>query len=104
MPARLALCCYARRRRWSRERIPMLDINERLNNFENRLLQIEVRLGIAKEVAPRPQAPPTSKSAPVRGPETTPKRPWAELESASREAEAPSLPQHPATKPAHVQP
>lgn len=82
----------------------MLDINERLNNFENRLLQIEVRLGIAKEVAPRPQAPPTSKSAPVRGPETTPKRPWAELESASREAEAPSLPQHPATKPAHVQP
>jgi uncharacterized membrane protein len=81
----------------------MLDINERLNNFENRLLEIEVRLGIAKEGAPRPQTPPATQSAPARGPDTTAKRPWAELESAPRAAETSGLSQHPATKPGHVQ-
>ena len=81
----------------------MLDINERLNNVENRLLEIEVRLGLAKEVAPRPQTAPPTQSALVTGPKSTPERPWAELESAPRKAEASSLSQNPATKPAHVQ-
>jgi hypothetical protein len=81
----------------------MLDVNERLNNLENRLMEIELKLGIAKESGPRPQTPPAAKSAPVGGPETTPERPWAELESAPRKSEAPSLSQHPATKPVPVQ-
>jgi hypothetical protein len=82
----------------------MLDINERLNNVENRLLEIEVKLGIAKHVAPRLQTPPAAKSAPLRVQETIPERPWADLESAPRKEGAPSLSKHPATKSAQVRP
>jgi Predicted membrane protein (DUF2339) len=81
----------------------MLDINERLNNLENRLMEIELKLGITRQAASQPQTEPAAKSAPVRGPETTSERPWAELESAPRRAETPSLPQHQATKPVPVQ-
>lgn len=47
----------------------MPDINERFDNLENRLLEIELRLGIAKESAPRPQPPPATKPAPAQSPE-----------------------------------
>lgn len=69
----------------------MLDINERLNNFENRLLEIEVKLGIAKDIAPRSQTPAAAKSAPFRGPETTPERPGDDLESAPRKEQTPKF-------------
>jgi uncharacterized membrane protein len=62
------------------ERIPMLEINERLNNLESRLLAIEVKLGLAKDSVPRPESP-------------QPERPWAEIEA----------PQHPAIRPLPTQ-
>jgi uncharacterized membrane protein len=58
----------------------MLDITERLNNLESRLLSIELKLGIAKEAvaAPRPAAATAPRAGAPVAPGPTPDRPPAE--------------------------
>src|SRR5580692_4713580 len=69
----------------------MLDINERLNNLEARLLDIEIRLGMiapANPTPPRIAAPPSTATAAIaaapRSPARTPPREPSEAVSATQ--------------------
>jgi uncharacterized membrane protein len=80
----------------------MLDINDKLNNFEKRLLEIEIKLGIANGVArPQSMSVPAESDAASR-PEPTVERPQATLESAVRMPETSNPSQRSSTKPAPV--
>ncbi len=84
----------------------MLDITERLNNLENRLLAIEIKLGIAKEtmIAPPPAAAPAQAaattaqraSAPARStsaPAVPPRPPFGDLREAARRSPSAPIPE-----------
>lgn len=76
----------------------MLDITERLNNFEQRLLAIEIKLGITSEslAVQRPPAPPAARPVPpppntASMPSATPRLTISESRDAERRPTSPSL-------------